>query len=266
MRSPLFTPRWIGLHLVAVLVAVVCVAGTYWQGATAFEPDRDVITNPVEDLADAVSITDLGEPGEFLHPNLTTNTAVEASGHFDAESQLLVPQRMDGDEGYAVVIPLVTGEGVALPVNRGWSEDGTDLPAPPEGEVTVTGWLQPPQEHAEGFVPMGRPEVGTVERIAPSVLVGEWDYRIYAAYVTLPEREPAVDGLTPVPPPEPATEFTINWRSLSYAVQWAMFGVSAVVFWIILMRRELAEARTRNTGRASAENGEDSDQPVGAGS
>ena len=248
----------------AVLVAVVCVAGTYWQVTRAFEPDRDVITNPVEDLADAVSVAELGEPGAFLHPNLTANTAVEASGRFDADAQLLVPQRLDGAEGYAVVIPLVTEEGVALPVNRGWSEDGTDLPSPPTGDVTVTGWLQPPQESAEGFVPMGRPETGTVERIAPSVLVGEWDYQLYAAYATLPEHEPAVDGLIPVPPPEPPTEFTINWRSLSYSIQWAMFGVSAVVFWIILMRRELAEARTRRTGRTSEESGEG--QPVGAGS
>lgn len=256
MRSPLLSPRWVGLHLLAVLVVVVCVAGTYWQGTRAFEPDRDVITNPVEDLADAIPVSDLGEPGEFLHPNLTTNTAVEVSGHFDAESQLLVPRRLDGVEGYVLVLPLVTEDGVAMTVSRGWTEDGTGLPPVPEGEVTVTGWLQPPQDAAEGVVPMGSPEVGTVERIAPSVLVGEWDQRLYAAYVTLPESEPAVDGLTPVPPPEPPTEFTVNWRSLSYAVQWAMFGVSAVVFWIILMRRELAEGRTRKTG----------DQPVVAGS
>lgn len=247
-------------------MVVVCVAGTYWQGTSAFEPDRNVITNPVEDLGDAVSVTELGEPGAYLHPDLTANTAIEASGHFDADAQLLVPQRLDGAEGYAVVIPLVTEEGVALPVSRGWSEDGTDLPSPPAGDVTVTGWLQPPQEAAEGFVPMGRPEAGTVDRIAPSVLVGEWDYRLYAAYATLPAHEPAVDGLTPVPPPEPPTGFTVNWRNLSYSVQWAMFGVSAVVFWIILVRRELAEARTRRTGRAPEENGEESDQPVGAGS
>ncbi len=247
-------------------MAVVCVAGTSWQFTRAFEPDRSVITNPVEDLADAVPVTELGEPGAYLHPKLTANNAVEASGHFDADAQLLVPQRMDGVEGYAVILPLVTGEGVALPVNRGWSEDGTDLPEPPAGDVTVTGWLQPPQESSEGYVPMGDPEAGTVERIAPAVLVNEWDYQLYAAYVTLPEREPAVDGLTPVPPPEPPTEVTVNWRSLSYSVQWAMFGVSAVVFWIILMRRELAEARTRKSGGASRESSGDADQPAVAGS
>ncbi|MBR8740894.1 SURF1 family protein [Nocardiopsis sp. MG754419] len=266
MSSPLLSPRWLGIHLAALLVAAVCVAGTFWQGTRAFEPDRDVITNPVEDLADAIPVADLGEPGDFLHPNLTANTAVEASGHFDADAQVVVPQYLDGAEGYAVVLPLVTAEGVAMPVNRGWTEDPDAVPAPPEGNVTVTGWLQPPQDSSEGFVPMGAPEEGTVERIAPSLLVGEWDQRLYAAYLTLPEHEPAVDGLTAMPPPEPPTGFTINWRSLSYAVQWAMFGVSALVFWIILMRRELQEARARDTGGASESGGPPSDQTVGAGS
>lgn len=249
-----------------MLVAIVCVAGTYWQGTRAFEPDRDVITNPVADLADAISVDELGEPGEYLHPDLTANTAVEASGRFDADSQVLVPQYMDDAEGYAVVIALITEEGVAMPVNRGWTEDPDAVPAAPEGEVTVTGWLQPPQESSEGFVPVGAPEEGTVERIAPSVLVGEWDQRIYAAYLTLPDRESAVDGLTAMPPPAPPTGFTINWRSLSYTVQWAMFGVSALVFWVLLMRRERQEARTRETGGASEDGESQTDQDVGAGS
>ncbi|WP_460771706.1 SURF1 family protein [Nocardiopsis nanhaiensis] len=266
MRSPLLSPRWLGLHLAALLVVAVCAVGTYWQGTRAFEPDREVITNPVEDLASSVTLEELGEPGDFLHPNLTANTAIQASGHFDPDAQVLAPSRLDGVEGYAVVLPLVTEEGVALPVSRGWSEDGTDLPPVPEGEVTVSGWLQPPEESEEGFFPMGEPDTGTIERIAPAVLVSEWDYQLYAAYVTLPEQEPAVDGLTAIPPPEPPTEFTVNWRSFSYAVQWGMFGISGVVFWIILMRRELAEARTRGTGGASEDNGGDSTQPVGTGS
>ncbi|MEU2947647.1 SURF1 family protein [Nocardiopsis alba] len=266
MSSPLLSPRWLGIHLAAVLVAVVCTAGTYWQGTRAFEPDRDVITNPVQELADAIPVDDLGEPGAYLHPALTANTAVEITGDFHVEEQLLVPWLLDGVEGYAVVIPLVTDENAAMPVNRGWVEDPEAVPAPPEGEVTVTGWLQPPQDASEGYIPMGDPPEGTAERIAPSVLTSSWDEQLYAAYLTLPEGAAGGDGLTPVPPPEPPTEFKINWRSLSYAIQWAMFGVSGVVFWIILMRREPSEARTRESGGASKDDGARPDQPVGADS
>ncbi len=243
-----------------VLVAVVCTAGTSWQFVQAFEPDREVITNPVEDLAEAVPLSGLLEPGEYMHPDLLANNAVEATGRYDAEAQLLVPRVSDGVSGHDVIVPLVTGDDVAVTVNRGWAEEGQDVPPVPGGEVTVTGWLLPPVR-AEGIVPVEVAE-GQVERIATSVLVNEWDYRLYEGYVILPEQDPATASLIPAPPPEPPTETRINWRSLSYTVQWAMFGVSGVVFWILLMRRELKEARSRREG--ASQDGED--QPAAAGS
>ncbi|WP_017572960.1 SURF1 family protein [Nocardiopsis halotolerans] len=250
MRSPLLSPRWLGIHLLAILVGVVCVAGTAWQFVRAFEPDREVITNPVEDLAGAVPLTDLLEPGEYMHPDSFANSAVEASGHYDADAQLLVPRVVDGVLGYDVIVPLVTDDGAAVTVNRGWAEEGQDVPPVPGGEVTVRGWLLPPVK-SEGAVPVEVSE-GQVSRIATSVLINEWDHPLYEGYVTLPEGDPATASLVPAPPPEPPTEITINWRSLSYTVQWAMFGVSAMVFWIIMMRRELRESRSPEGQPAAA--------------
>ncbi|MEE2039108.1 SURF1 family protein [Nocardiopsis sp. CT-R113] len=262
MRSPLLSPRWLGIHLVALLVVLVCVAGTSWQFVRAFEPDREVITNPVEDLATARPVADLLEPGEYMHPESFANQAVEATGHYDTGAQLLVPRVVDGVSGHDVILPLVTADGSAVTVNRGWAEEGQDIPDAPGGEVTATGWLLPPVG-AEGVVPVEVSE-GQVERIAASVLVQEWNHPLYEGYVTLPAQDPATDSLVPVPPPEPPTEVKINWRSLSYTVQWAMFGVSAVVFWIILMRRELAEARSRRERASDGEGAEG--QPAVAGS
>ncbi len=223
-------------------MALVCAAGTSWQFVRAFEPDRDVVTNPVGDLAGAVPLADLLQPGEYMHPDSFANSAVRVSGRYDTDAQLLVPRFADGVSGHDVILPLVTDEGVAVTVNRGWAEEGQEPPPAPEGEVTVSGWLLPPQ--GSDIVPVETAE-GQVERIATSVLVNEWDYRLYEGYVTLPGNDPAAAGLTPAPPPEPPTGFTVNWRSLSYTVQWVMFGVSAIAFWIILMRRELKEARSR---------------------
>jgi cytochrome oxidase assembly protein ShyY1 len=252
VRSALLSPRWIGLHALAVLALVVCVAGTYWQSVRAFEPDRDVVTNPVADLAGAQDLDDLLVPGEYAHPNLYANTAVTAAGSFDAGAQLLVPRAHDGVEGFDVVLPLVTGDGVALAVNRGWTEDPDDVPAAPAGEVTVAGWLVPPTTAADGIVPVDVPE-GQVERIAPSVLVNEWDYRLYEGHLTLPASDPATEALVPAPPPEPPTGITINWRSLSYTFQWALFGLSAVAYWAISVRRELRDARSRGEGDGERE-------------
>lgn len=251
--------------MLAVLVVIVCVGGTYWQVVRSFEPDRETITNPVEDLATAERLVDHFEPGEYLHPDRIANSAVEVSGHYDGDAQLLVPRAdEEGTPGFDVIVPLVIEDDIAIAVNRGWTEDEQDPPAVPGGEVTVTGWLLPAQDAADGVVPVEVPE-GQVERIAPSVLINEWDLRLYEGYITLPEQDPATDSLTPVPPPEPPTEFTVNWRSLSYTVQWAMFGASAVVFWIILVRRELKEARSRRGGVSEQGDGESS-QPVATGS
>ncbi|MFW6638453.1 SURF1 family protein [Nocardiopsis algeriensis] len=249
MRSPLLGPRWLGIHLLVVLLAAVCVAGTAWQFARAFEPDRTVITNPAEDLADAVPIGELLEPGQYMHPETHANTAVTATGHYDADSQLLVPASEEGVRGYHVILPLVTGDGAAVTVNRGWAEEGQEIPPVTDEEVTVSGWLQPPVADG-GYTPVSPPE-GQVERIATSLLVNKWDHPLYEGYVALPEQDPATDSLVPDEPPRPPTGITVNWRSLSYTLQWAMFGVSGVVFWIILMRRELADAREQEEGAPS---------------
>ncbi|MFV2198263.1 SURF1 family protein [Nocardiopsis sp. LOL_012] len=258
MRSPLLSPRWLGLHLMALLVVTVCSAGTYWQFVSAFEPEREVITNPAEDLADARPLDTLLEPGEYMHPGSFANTAVEVSGTYDTGAQLLVPRLQDGVRGFDVVLPLVTADGSAVAVNRGWTETPGDVAEAPEGQVTVSGWLLPP-DGADGVVPV-ETSGGQVERIAASVLVNEWDYPLYEGYVTLPEQDPATGSLAPVPPPEPPTEITVNWRSASYTVQWAMFGVSAVAFWILLVRRELRDARSEGSGRDTG-----GGQPVAAG-
>lgn len=244
---------------------VVCVAGTTWQVTRSFEPDRETITNPAEDLADAEPVEANFEPGEYMHPDQIANSAIEATGNYDVESQLFVPRTRDGVAGFDVVLPLVTEEGVAITINRGWTENQDEVPLPPEGEVTATGWLLPTETASDGIRPTEMPE-GQVERVSSAVLVQEWDHHLYEGYIVLPESDPATAGLTPVPPPEPPAGVTVNWRSLSYSIQWAMFGVSALVFWIIMMRRELAETRSPQREGASEQGERGEGQPVGAGS
>ncbi|RCV50775.1 SURF1 family protein [Marinitenerispora sediminis] len=279
MRFPLLQPRWLGIHLLAVVVVLGCFGLGYWQFIRAQEPSREVITNPVEELASAVDLATVLGPGDYVGQDLA-NEAVRVSGTFDAEGQVVVPALSpEGEEGYNVVAPLVTADGAAVAVDRGWLPEeqvGPDraAPAPPEGAVTVTGWLRPPQaENTKGYSAMSVPD-GEVERIAPAVLVNAWPYRLYDGYVVLGEQaaadgaagvEAAADaGLRIVPPPEPPAGIQWNFRNVSYAAQWAVFGVAAIVFWVSLVRRELAELRA--TGESGgARNGTDGAQPSAVG-
>ncbi|MFC3998284.1 SURF1 family protein [Nocardiopsis sediminis] len=253
MRFPLLQPRWIGLHLVALLAVAACAGLGYWQFVRAQEPDREMITNPVEDLAGAAPIGSVLEPGAYMSET-EANQAVSATGVYDRDDPLLAPALSpEGDEGYYVLVPLVTEDDTALTVNRGWipeSDADADavggLPALPEGEVEVTGWLISPQKEQDGYAPLSVPE-GQVARIAPSLLVNEWPYRLYEGYLTLAEQRPASTGgdvAAPreIPPPDPPQGIVWNWRNVSYAAQWWVFGVAVLVFWISLMRREQADA------------------------
>ena len=72
-----------------------------------------------------------------------------ATGTYDTADTVVVRYRTrDGESGIDVVVPLVTADGTALLVDRGWmasdnrGADAADVPAPPAGEVTVTGWVR----------------------------------------------------------------------------------------------------------------------------
>ena len=74
---------------------------------------------------------------------------VTATGDYDADDTVIVRYRTrDGASGIDVVVPLVTADGTALLVDRGWmaaDNEGAgpdDVPAPPSGEVTVDGWVR----------------------------------------------------------------------------------------------------------------------------
>ncbi|PSK99476.1 cytochrome oxidase assembly protein ShyY1 [Murinocardiopsis flavida] len=270
MRSPLLAPRWLGVHLLAVLVVCACTGLGYWQYLRAQEPAREVVTNPVEDLDRAGDIGALLEPGEYLRQDLA-NEAVTATGTFDPDAQLLAPALSpEGDEGYYVIAPLVTSDGAAVTVSRGWlprseAEAADTLPEPPKGEVTVAGWLAMPQkENSKGYSAVSMPS-GQVERIASALLVNEWPYPLYEGYV-VQGREPAgaagdspaaggAPVLREIPPPDPPTGVTWDLKNLSYAAQWWVFGVAAGVFWISLVRREAAEQRDGGDAGSGTGNG-----------
>lgn len=241
VRALLLSPRWLGIHLAAVLIAFGCGMGAYWQFSAAINPERDAVPAP-EDITSPDDIDSVVGPGEYLPMDLA-NQGVSATGEFDADQQLLVPGRSPDEElGYYVIAALVTDDNTAVAVNRGWLEasagEAHDVPAPPEGGVTVTGWLSPPQaEETEGLSASSLP-AGHIDRVTPAILVNEWPYTLYEGYITAIDDAPSLAQAPPVETPE---KYDLNWRNLSYGAQWAMFGVVTLIFWGILVRRELTK-------------------------
>ena len=236
-------PRWIALLVLVPIVMVAFYFLSQWQWGRyeGRKQMNSIVANhtslpaaPVADLIPVGSIVGIDQ--EFR--------IVTASGTYDAAAQVLIRQRpLNGANGYWIATPLVTTDGATLIVNRGWMRADkiatavADAPAPPAGQVTVTGTVQfsetgPAVEASD--IPAGQVSNLDVSKIGAAV-----GKPVYPAYINLSESQPGqAAGLTPMPLP-PQDE----GPHLSYAMQWIAFAILSAVGVILLIRREAASRR-----------------------
>jgi cytochrome oxidase assembly protein ShyY1 len=250
----LLTPRWLGIHLFAVLAIPACIWLGVWQ-LSRFElhshsgshstshgarPNQAVPLAPLVKGPDAQTVTaaDVGREVTF-------------SGRYDDAHQLLVPQRtVNGKSGYYVLTPLrPTGGGLPIAVIRGWTPHASDVPAAPGGTVELSGRLQTSEDASTpGVIGSGGLPAGQVGMISPSTLVNLLPYSVYDGWVALDE---GTGGLTPVPTYQPTGGAGLTLRAfqnLGYTLQWFVFAGFVVFMWARFVRRELELARDRDLG------------------
>ncbi len=233
-----FTRRWIGLLAIALVIAATCVRLGIWQLDRLSQ--RRAFNAQVERglAAEPVRLDTLTGRGSDVYRR------VVATGTYDLEHEVLWYGRaLDGSPGSEVLTPLVeAGGGTAVLVDRGWVPAALDTPpvaeaAPPEGEVTVTGFLLP----AEGADVIGRDAAGrilTIRHADPAALQGAVPFELFPLALQLQEQTPEQPTDLPavVPPPE-----LTEGPHRSYAVQWFTFATIALVGYAVLVRREVRE-------------------------
>ncbi|MGP3951416.1 SURF1 family protein [Streptomyces sp. 7N604] len=246
----LLTPRWWGINLFVVLGVPFCLFMGSWQ-LGRFEARVD--SHQEQQRDESAHATAAAEPLDGLLPvtKETSGRLATATGRYDDE-QLLVPDReLDDTRGFYVLTLLHTEGGKALPVVRGWlpgdadvAADRARVPAPPRGEVTVTGALQASENqgtdgaHAGGGLPQGQ-----VGLISAASLVNLVPYPVHDAWVTLPEGE--TPGALRAVPPVAAQGSGLDlkaFQNLGYTGEWFVFAGFVVFMWFRLVRRE-AEAQ-----------------------
>lgn len=238
-------PKWILSHvLVLLLIAAMIIAGL-WQidrhRSRADRNDRVEARSQQEPVAlgsviNLDSDPSIGEDEQFRR--------VVIEGEFRLEDEVLIRNRtLDGAPGWWVLTPLVTDDGWAVAVNRGWIssffEDDEPRPStePPSGRVEVIGTIQPART-AEGFqvadpatgqlTSLGRPDVA---RLAAQV-----DYPMMPVVLRIEAgglADPGGDGL-PQRLPLPALDAGPH---ASYAGQWFVFTTIALIGYPIVLRR-----------------------------
>ena len=234
-------PKWIVFTLGVILLIFVMMNLGFWQlrrldtrkehNAQIRERAAAAVV-PVGDLV--APTTPIDQTGDVQWRNVST------TGRYDETQQVLVRNRSyNGIPGYHVLTPLVLPSGDAVIVNRGFvpletSGDKPDVPAAPSGVVTVDGRVRSSQQRGR-FGPRD-PAEGTLTQVARADLVRlqqQMPYRILPVYVELESSQPADStALTPVPLPE-----LDEGPHLSYAIQWFIFSVLAVIGWILVVRK-----------------------------
>ncbi len=251
----LFSRRWL---LFAVAVGLVAWA-TWWLGNWQFDrlEDRKASNDVVrqnENLAPA-RVDEVLAPGRSVRDRDEWRL-VTATGTYDPDDTVVVRYRTrDGESGIEVVAPLRTTGGPSLLVDRGWmatdnrGSDAAEVPAPPSGEVTVTGWVR-----ADATGDSAAVADHSTRSISSAEIGDAIDQEVYGGFVHLQSETP--------PPAEPLAQVELpeldNGPHFFYGLQWWFFGVLAVfgfcyLAWDERKRGPRGERRTRKPAQRATQ-------------
>ena len=269
MYAFLRRPAWILSHVLVAALVVSLVGLGFWQRARwldekdkkeRLEAKAQSDPRPFDEVvAPGAGISEVDEPLRY--------TRVTVTGTYDVEAEVAILNRSQaGSPGAWVLTPLVTEDGSAVPVVRGWipyDPAGVDPPftdaLPPEGEVTVTGNLQLTQRRGSvGAVDPAEGRLPALSRVDLERFAQQLPYDLAPAWVLLDGQEPAQTGDLPdlvrLQTQDPAQNF-------SYMVQWWIFAAIAAGGYPLVLR---TVARSRARGDQVPEEPEEQ-VPVSAG-
>lgn len=236
--SLILSRRWLGYLGVAIVFAVVCVFLSHWQADRTAE--KEALQSRVDANYDAepVAIDELlGSLDSFDVDD--EYRRVTMTGTYLVDEQVLVRNRpRSGNPGFEVVTPLRLDDGTVFMVDRGWVPTGNEqdlpdsVPAPPEGEVTVTVRLKAGEDPIPGRS-AANGQIATIDLDDLAGRVGEPAYT--AAYGLMTDEDPAPAETRPAEALMP--EINIGMH-ISYAIQWILFAVMAFAFLAYAVRRE----------------------------
>jgi cytochrome oxidase assembly protein ShyY1 len=221
----LLTRRWL---LFALVVVLLCYA-TWWLGEWQFhrlaERKDDNAVVRANEQRDPAPVADVLAPGRRVSADDEWRV-VTATGTYDTDDTVVVRyQTRDGASGIDVVVPLLTADGTALLVNRGWmaaDNQGAgpeDVPAPPGGPVSVEGYVR-----ADGSGDSTAVSDHSTRAISSEQIGKALDQRVYGGFVELKSEDP--------PPAQPLESVELpeldNGPHFFYGLQWWFFGMLAI--------------------------------------
>lgn len=259
----LLTFRWILLTTLVTIAVLVMVRLGFWQldRLHTKQAANALITSRAEQpVADAAGLVPLGATTDVVDD--VVKRQVTVTGTYKPEDQVLVRNRSNNTApGFWVITPVLTKDGTAVPVNRGWipitiGDGGSpDRYAPPTGEVTVTGTVEK-SEHAQGLESADPADgrLATLSFVDVERMQKQMPYGLHPAWIQMTDQRPPQPDILPVKVvPLPLDE----GPHLNYAGQWFIFAALTCIVFPMSIRRA---ARSREAKeRAEAEGGHPDD-------
>ncbi|MCS6575052.1 SURF1 family protein [Curtobacterium poinsettiae] len=232
--------RWLGYFAIAVAFAIVCTLFGMWQWDRRNEAVRQ--NEQVAQNYDHTPVPlDRALPRASSWQDEQEWLRVSVTGRYDVDSQLLVRNRVhNGQPGFEVLTPLVTSEGRAFIVDRGWvptgnAQDAPDhVPAPPSGEVTAVVRLQQSEPRIPGR--SDPKDTDQVQSVTLADVANKVDDPIWTgAYGQLASESPAPTEARPLGWDRPNADTGLH---LSYFIQWFLFAAGGFGFLAYVMVQE----------------------------
>ena len=247
----LLSRRWAIFALVVVVLAWLALQLGQWQFGRLDQRKTENRITATNLAAAPVPVEDVMSPTEPTGADAEWQR-VTARGTWDDEHTIVLKyQTRDSQPGVDVVTPLVTEDGTAVLVDRGWlstENSGAtrpDLPPTTEGEVTVMGYVR--RDATGGATRVSELSTRAISSVAAAEVV---PHPLYRGFLDLAEETPTPQvALEPTDLPDD----TSNGPHFFYGLQWWFFGALAVFGFCYLAFDEVR--RRRNEAAAAGAGG-----------
>jgi cytochrome oxidase assembly protein ShyY1 len=226
----LLSGRWLAFAALVVVVAGVCVRLGMWQFDRLDERRGDNHRIEANLAAAPVPVGTVVEPGGSVDSDDEWRR-VTATGSFDSDQQIVVTQQTrDIGPGVEILTPLVTVDGTAVLVDRGWIaiESPSDQPTPPTapaGTVTISGWLRV-DSGAEDWATT--PDDGTVRAVDSEDIASTLPYSLLPGWISLTDQQPPADSELAAPEDPDLGQ----GPHFFYGLQWWFFAALAITGYV----------------------------------
>ncbi|MCW2784212.1 MAG: hypothetical protein JWP74_729 [Marmoricola sp.] len=254
----LFSRRWVLFALTVALLAWGTSLLGQWQFHRLHNRKLDNSLTAHNLALPPVSLDSLMKVGEPATHEDQWRKVIAHGTWDDAHSIVLKYQTRDnGQPGIDVITPLVTDNGAAVLVDRGWmtTENSGDvrphLPAASTGAVTVIGWVR--QDASGRATQVGSLATRAIDSRTIATVV---PYHLYGGFL---------DIQTESPRPTATLEGTVLPDDTSqgphffYGLQWWFFGFLAIFGFFYLAYDEWRQARLVRARAAGAPPGDGSE-------